>query len=226
MSEEAKKTAPAQEAEQPETAPEEKAQQAAPEQEPAAEAADPKDDKKKDGGWFNKKARELEAVKAKLDAAEANAAQAKDQLLRMAAEYENYRKRSTREADQKFNDGVSFAVNQIIPILDTLEMAANAPTTDENYKKGVTMTLDKAAKALDALHVEEIEALGKPFDPNFMNAVQQIPARTDRRAALSSRSTRRVTSWATRSSATRPSWWPSKSAKTRRGFEYRHPLHI
>ena len=137
--------------------------------------AEPADAKKKDG-WFNKKARELEAVKAKLDAAEANAAQAKDQLLRMAAEYENYRKRSTREADQKFNDGVSFAVNQIIPILDTLEMAANAPTTDENYKKGVTMTLDKAAKALDALHVEEIEALGKPFDPNFMNAVQQIPA--------------------------------------------------
>ena len=175
MSEEAKKTAPAQEAEQPETAPEEKTQQAAPEQESAAEAADPKDDKKKDGGWFNKKARELEAVKAKLDAAEANAAQAKDQLLRMAAEYENYRKRSTREADQKFNDGISFAVNQIIPILDTLEMAANAPTADENYKKGVTMTLDKAAKALDALHVEEIEALGKPFDPNFMNAVQQVP---------------------------------------------------
>ena len=151
----------------PETAPE---QAAAPETN--AEAADPK---KKDG-FFNKKARELEAVKAKLDAAEKNANQAKDQLLRMAAEYENYRKRSTREADQKFNDGVSFAVNQIIPILDTLEMAANAPTTDENYKKGVTMTLDKAAKALSALHVEEIEALGKPFDPNFMSAVQQIPA--------------------------------------------------
>ena len=137
--------------------------------------AEPADAKKKDG-WFNKKAREMDAVKAKLDAAEKNAAQAKDQLLRMAAEYENYRKRSTREADQKFNDGISFAVNQIIPILDTLEMAANAPTTDENYKKGVTMTLDKAAKALNALHVEEIEALGKPFDPNFMNAVQQIPA--------------------------------------------------
>ncbi len=174
MSEETKKTAPEQEAPQPETAPEEPAEQAAPVQEPAAE--EPKDDKKKDSGWFNKKARELEAIKAKLDTAEANAAQAKDQLLRMAAEYENYRKRSTREADQKFNDGVSFAVNQIIPILDTLDMAANAPTTDENYKKGVLMTLDKAAKALDALHVEEIEALGKPFDPNFMNAVQQVPA--------------------------------------------------
>ena len=96
MSEETKKTPQAEEpavepntAEQaaPETAPE---QAAAPETN--AEAADPK---KKDG-FFNKKARELEAVKAKLDAAEKNAAQAKDQLLRMAAEYENYRKRSTR----------------------------------------------------------------------------------------------------------------------------------
>ena len=147
MSEEAKNTVP--ETEQPETAPEEKTAAAAPEQ-AAAEAAT-EEDKKKDGGWFNKKARELEAVKAKLDAAEKNAAQAKDQLLRMAAEYDNYRKRSTREADQKFGDGVSHAVEKI-------------------------MTLDKAAKALEALHVEEIEVLGKPFDPNFMNAVQQIPA--------------------------------------------------
>ena len=174
MSEETKKTAaPEQTEQQPETAPEEKTA-AAPEQAAADAAAE--EDKKKDSGWFNKKAREMEAVKAKLDAAEKSAAQAKDQLLRMAAEYDNYRKRTAREADQKFNDGISFAVNQIIPILDTLEMAANAPTTDENYKKGVTMTLDKAAKALDALHVEEIESLGKPFDPNFMNAVQQVPA--------------------------------------------------
>ena len=91
MSEETKKTPQTEEpavepntAEQaaPETAPE---QAAAPETN--AEAADPK---KKDG-FFNKKARELEAVKAKLDAAEKNANQAKDQLLRMAAEYENYR---------------------------------------------------------------------------------------------------------------------------------------
>ena len=176
MSEETKKTAetPAEE----QTAPQAE-QTAAPEEQqaaaPEAEETEKADGKKKDG-FFNKKARELEAVKAKLDAAEKNANQAKDQLLRMAAEYENYRKRSTREADQKFNDGVSYAVNQIIPILDTLDMAANAPTTDENYKKGVMMTLDKAAKALDALHVEEIEALGKAFDPNIMNAVQQVPA--------------------------------------------------
>ena len=173
MSEEAKNTVP--ETEQPETAPEEKTAAAAPEQ-AAAEAAATEEDKKKDGGWFNKKAREMEAVKAKLDAAEKNAAQAKDQLLRMAAEYDNYRKRSTREADQKFGDGVSHAVEKIIPILDTLDMAANAECTDENYKKGVVMTLDKAEKALKTLNITEIESMGKPFDPNFMNAVQQIPA--------------------------------------------------
>ena len=172
MSEETKKT-PQQEqpAAEPKTA-----EQAAPEAaaEQAAPAAEEKDGKK--DGWFSKKTHELEAVKAKLEAAQQEAGQTKDKLLRMAAEYDNYRKRTAREADQKFNDGISFAVNQIIPILDTLEMAANAPTTDENYKKGVTMTLDKAAKALDVLHVEEIESLGKPFDPNFMNAVQQVPA--------------------------------------------------
>jgi len=123
-----------------------------------------------------KAAAELEALKAKLEAAEKKAGEVKDQLLRTAAEYDNYRKRSVREADQKFNDGVSHAVGQILTILDTLDMAANAACTDENYKKGVVMTLDKAGQALAALHIDEIEALGKPFDPNFMNAVQQVPA--------------------------------------------------
>ena len=115
------------------------------------------------------------ALQAKLEASEKKNAELKDQLLRTAAEYDNYRKRSQREADQKFNDGISHAVTQILGILDTLDMAANAACTDENYKKGVMMTLDKAAKALENLHIPEIEALSKPFDPNFMNAVQQVP---------------------------------------------------
>ncbi len=115
------------------------------------------------------------ALQAKLEASEKKNAELKDQLLRTAAEYDNYRKRSQREADQKFNDGISHAVTQILSILDTLDMAANAACTDENYKKGVMMMLDKAAKALENLHITEIEALAKPFDPNFMNAVQQVP---------------------------------------------------
>ena len=139
------------------------------EAEPAAEKTEKKD-------WFGKKSKELEAVKAKLEAAEQANAKLKDQMLRTAAEYDNYRKRSAREADQKFNDGVSHAVNQILAILDTLDMAANAECTDENYKKGVVMTLDKAEKALKTLNITEIESMGKPFDPNFKNAVQQVPA--------------------------------------------------
>lgn len=119
---------------------------------------------------------ETAALQAKLEAEEKKNADLKNQLLRTAAEYDNYRKRSQREADQKFNDGVSHAVTQILGILDTLDMAANAACADENYKKGVTMTLDKAAKALETLHITEIEALNQPFDPNFMNAVQQVPA--------------------------------------------------
>ena len=164
MSEEIKKAA-----QQPEqaAAPAEQAAEAKPE-------AAPEKDKKEKGS--KKHAAELEAAKARAEAAEKEAAEAKDRLLRTAAEYENFRKRSAREADQKFGDGVSHAVNQILGILDTLDMAANAPCADENYKKGVCMTLDKAEQALAKLNISEIEALGKEFDPNTINAVQQVPA--------------------------------------------------
>ena len=164
MSEEIKKAA-----QQPEqaAAPAEQAAEAKPE-------AAPEKDKKEKGS--KKHAAELEAAKARAEAAEKEAAEAKDRLLRTAAEYENFRKRSAREADQKFGDGVSHAVNQILGILDTLDMAANAPCADENYTKGVCMTLDKAEQALAKLNISEIEALGKEFDPNTMNAVQQVPA--------------------------------------------------
>lgn len=163
---------PAQETKQPETP-----QAAAPEMpaEPAdAEPEQTKPEKEKKD-WFGKKNRELEAAKAKLEETEKKNGELKDQLLRTAAEYDNYRKRTAREADRKFNDGVCHAVTQILGILDTLDMAARAECTDENYKKGVMMTLDKADKALTTLQIEEIEALGKPFDPQFMNAVQQVP---------------------------------------------------
>ena len=148
-------------------------------EEAAPEAAETEPAEKNDGKAKKKEKKlenEIEALKAEIAKKDAEAKEQNEKYLRVVAEYDNFRKRSQREADQKFNDGVSHAVTQILGILDTLDMAANAPTTDENYKKGVMMTLDKAAKALAALHVEEIEALGKPFDPNFMNAVQQIPA--------------------------------------------------
>ena len=139
------------------------------------ETPEKKDEKKGIFGNSKKLQQELEGAKAKAEAAENKAKELNDRLLRTAAEYDNFRKRSAREADQKFNDGVSFAVTQILDILDTLNMAAAAPCADENYKKGVTMTLDKAAKAMEKLNISEIEAMDKEFDPNLMNAVQQIP---------------------------------------------------
>ena len=160
MSQEEKKNA----AQEPETA-EVKAEAKTEAEAPAPEKA-PKHEKKR---------HETAALEAKLDAAEKKADDLKTQLLRTAAEYDNYRKRSQREADQKFNDGVSHAVTQILGILDTLNMAANAACTDDNYKKGVMMTLDKAGQALEKLNITEIEAQDKPFDPNLMNAVQQVP---------------------------------------------------
>ena len=135
--------------------------------------AEPKAEKKVEGKHEHH--HEKAALEAKLEASEKKNEELKNQLLRTAAEYDNYRKRSQREADQKINDGVSHAETQILGILDTLDMAANAVCADENYKKGVMMTLDKAAKALENLNITEIEALNKTFDPNFMNAVQQVP---------------------------------------------------
>ena len=168
---------PQQEAPQPEVnepAAEPKAEEAAPAQEaPGSEQAEEKRSR------FGKKAKDdkqVEALKAKLDSAEKKAEELQDRLLRTAAEYDNFRKRSAREQEAAFGNGLSWAVEQLLPILDTLEMAAAAPCADENYKKGVEMTLNKAATALAALKVEEIQALNQPFDPNLMSAVQQVPA--------------------------------------------------
>ena len=139
-----------------------------PEKEAAKSPKKEKAEKKKD------LAAELEAAKAKADAAEKETAQLRDQLLRTAAEYDNFRKRSAREQDSAFGNGVSHAVEKILTILDTLEMAANAPTTDEAYKKGVEMTMNQLKTVLEKLGITEIEALGQPFDPALHNAVMHI----------------------------------------------------
>ena len=119
---------------------------------------------------------QLAAAQQKAEDLSAQLAQAKDTLMRTAAEYDNFRKRSQKERDAAFGNGVSFAVEKLLGVIDTLELAANAQTADEAYKKGVLMTLDKAKAALKALNVEEIEAEGLPFDPQCHAAVMQQPA--------------------------------------------------
>ena len=142
-------------------------------QKDAAEKKQKKQDKKEQRAALEK---ELSEAKAAKEAAEKQLAATKDTLMRTAAEYDNFRKRSAREKDGCFNNGVSFAVTQLLPVADSLEMAAAAPTEDENFKKGIEMTLAKFAEAFQKLGIEEIEAAGKPFDPEVHSAVMQEAA--------------------------------------------------
>lgn len=98
-----------------------------------------------------------------------------DRYLRMAAEYDNFRKRSQREREQSYNDAVSHAVKALLPTYDNLERAIKAETADMEYKKGVEMTMTQLVESLKGLNVTIIEAsAGTGFDPNFHNAVMHV----------------------------------------------------
>ena len=175
MSEETKKTVEETPAEEPNTAPQAEPE-AAPEETAAAPETDEaeKTDGKKKEGFFNKKARELEAVKAKLDAAEKNANQAKDQLLRTAAEYDNFRRRSARERENIYADVRCETLKKFLPVYDSLSRALAQTPDDDPARKGIEGIMNQYHTALNQLGVSEIEAVGKPFDANRHNAVMHI----------------------------------------------------
>ncbi len=118
----------------------------------------------------------IAAAEAKLAEAEARTAELNERLLRTAAEYENHRKRSQRETESAFSNGVCFSAEELLPVLDTLHAAAAVPTTDEEFKKGVLLTLQKCEEVFQKLGISEIAAEGQPFDPELHNAVMQKPA--------------------------------------------------
>lgn len=98
-----------------------------------------------------------------------------DRYLRMAAEYDNFRKRSQREREQTYSDAVSHAVTALLPTYDNLERAIKAETADAEYKKGVELTMNQLTESLKGLNVTLIEASGgTAFDPNFHNAVMHV----------------------------------------------------
>lgn len=109
----------------------------------------------------------------KLEIAQKELDESKDIFQRTLAEYDNYRKRTAKEKAESYNNGLVSAVSGLLPVIDTLEMALNAPCSDENYKKGIELTLTSAHTALEKLGVEEIKALGQVFDPNLHSAVMQ-----------------------------------------------------
>ena len=97
-----------------------------------------------------------------------------DKYLRLMAEFDNYKKRSAKERENIYTDVRVDTVSKFLPVYDNLERALKAETTDEAYKKGVEMTFNQLLDVFKKLGVEEIESVGKPFDPNLHNAVMHV----------------------------------------------------
>lgn len=97
----------------------------------------------------------------------------KDRLLRVTAEYENYRKRTAKEKEGIYTDACIDVLKEIVPNLDNLERAVEANGSVEDMKKGVEMTLKGFQTALEKIGVEEIET-SEGFDPNLHQAVMHV----------------------------------------------------
>ena len=97
-----------------------------------------------------------------------------DAHLRLAAEYDNFRKRTIKEKEASYGNGKADAVAKMLPVYDNLERALNQETADAAYKKGVEMTMNELVKIFTSLGVEIFGNVGDPFDPNLHNAVMHI----------------------------------------------------
>ena len=128
-------------------------------QEPEAETKTPESEKKEPS--------ELE---------KALAAQAKehDQYLRLAAEFDNFRKRSVKEKDGIYQEAKAETAKKFLPVYDNLERALKNETADEAYKKGVEMTMRELVKILEAMDIKPFGMAGEPFDPQRYNAVMHV----------------------------------------------------
>ena len=97
----------------------------------------------------------------------------KDRLLRLTAEYENYRKRTAKEKEALYTDACNDVLKEILPVVDNIERAYAAEGSVEDLKKGIEMTMKGLDGAFEKLGVEEIDASGE-FDPNLHQAVMHI----------------------------------------------------
>ncbi len=101
-------------------------------------------------------------------------ARKEDQYLRLAAEYDNYRKRTAKEKEKLGQSIRADTAAAFLPVYDNLERALKQETADEAFKKGVEMTMNQLKEVFLKLNITEIPALGKPFDPNLHNAVMHV----------------------------------------------------
>ena len=97
-----------------------------------------------------------------------------DKYLRLAAEYDNYRKRTAKEKESLWTDVKADTAGAVLPVYDNLERALKQDTADEAFKKGVEMTMNQLKEVLTKLGITEIPAQGQPFDPKYHNAVMHV----------------------------------------------------
>ena len=138
------------------------------------ETAEEKKEEKKRFGRKDKKAEEKEKEeKHAQEMAEAN-----DRYLRLAAEYDNFRRRTQKEKDNRYNDGKTDTLIKFLPVYDNLARALGTPTEDEAYRKGVEMIMTAFTDTMTKLGIEKIESLGQTFDPTVHNAVMHVDDET------------------------------------------------
>ena len=135
---------------------------------PEFEPITAKEDKKEKKSKGDKKLlEEIEALKAKI-------AEQDDKYLRMAAEYDNFRKRSQKEKEALYKDVKAETLKSFLPVYDNLLRALAQPTEDTAYAKGVEMIMAQFNSTMEKLGVEKIESLGQSFDPTYHNAVMHV----------------------------------------------------
>ena len=114
---------------------------------------------------------EPSAQESEVSALQEQSAQLNDQLLRVLAEYDNYRKRACRERESIYPQAVSDTVRQILPVIDSFERAMESECRDAEFKKGMEMIYSSLMDALSKLSVEQVGAVGEEFDPELHDAV-------------------------------------------------------
>jgi len=124
---------------------------------------------------------EIEALKAQLAEAEeksaADAADAADKYARLAAEYDNFRRRSQKEKEGVYGDAVAATVMGIVPIIDNLmyaEKFGGGEDNPEKFAEGVKLILDKVPETLEKMNVSIFGKPGETFDPNLHNAIMHV----------------------------------------------------
>jgi len=120
--------------------------------------------------------KELEELREKLRKKEEEYNALFDRLQRLAAEFDNYRKRTQKEKERIYDDAVCDVVSRFLAVIDNLERALQASGINEGngLKEGVALVCRQTMEVLEKLNVKPIEAVGKPFDPELHNAVAHV----------------------------------------------------